>query len=273
MHNPLIIITLFLSIISVLVFPDIGLAEYPDGYYEVQRVIDGNTFELTDGKNVRLIGIHAPEAGEICSTQATQQLSSLIVGETVYLEKDVSETDIDGKLLRYVYVNGVFVNFDLVYDGYAYAVSDFPDILYASQLADAEEDAVNNERGCLWAIIWINGDGDSKWIIGSCFIATAAYGSQMEPHVKILRDFRDQFLLGNTAGKIFLRLYYTYSPPMADFIKKHDRLRAMVRIILLPVVGVSWVALKLGPTSTMAITLLFVSGFIGLVWFRQKYKN
>lgn len=274
MHNPLIIITLFLSIISSLVFPDIGLAEYPDGYYEVQRVINGNTFELTDGKDVRLIGIDAPEAGETCSTQATQQLSSLIAGETVYLEKDVSETDIDGRLLRHVYVNGVFVNLELVYYGYAYAVSYPPDIAYASQLADAEENAISHDRGCLWAIIWLNGDGDSnKWIIGSCFIATAAYGSQMEPHVKILRDFRDRFLLGNTAGKIFFRLYYTYSPPMADFIKKHDRLKAMVRIILLPVVGVSWVALKLGPTSTMAIMLLFVSGFIGLVWFRQKYKN
>ncbi|MBW2090426.1 MAG: thermonuclease family protein, partial [Deltaproteobacteria bacterium] len=44
--------------------------------------------------------------------------SSLISGETVYLEKDVSETDIDGRLLRYVYVNGVFVNLELVSCGY-----------------------------------------------------------------------------------------------------------------------------------------------------------
>jgi len=95
----------------------------------------------------------------------------------------------------------------------------------------------------------------------------------MAPHVEILRKFRDRFLLSNTAGKIFVRLYYTYSPPMADFIAKNDRLRAMVRISLLPVVGVSWIALKIGPVATAALMLIFISCFIGLVWFRRKYKQ
>jgi hypothetical protein len=39
---------------------------------------------------------------------------------------------------------------------------------------------------------------------GGCFIATAAYGSLVEPHVKILRDFRDRFLKTNIAGKSFV---------------------------------------------------------------------
>ncbi len=55
----------------------------------------------------------------------------------------------------------------------------------------------------------------------------------MEPHVRILRDFRD-FLLGNTVSDSFIRLYYTYSPVIANFIAEH--LRAMVRIGLLPAV-------------------------------------
>jgi hypothetical protein len=42
----------------------------------------------------------------------------------------------------------------------------------------------------------------------------------MAPHVKILRDFRDRFLFGNTVGDSFVRLYYTYSPPLADIIEK-----------------------------------------------------
>ena len=108
---------------------------------------------------------------------------------------------------------------------------------------------------------------------GGCFIATAAYGSLMEPHVKILRDFRDRFLIGNTIGKRFVCLYYTYSPPIADFIAKHDSLRAMVRISLFPVVGVSWIALKIGPVLTVALMVILISCFIGLIWYRRRYKE
>ena len=105
---------------------------------------------------------------------------------------------------------------------------------------------------------------------GGCFIATAAYGSLMAPHVKILRDFRDRILLQNSIGKGFVGLYYTYSPPIADFIAKHDSMRAFVRISLLPVVGMSWVVLKVGPLSTLAMVLFFSIGMVGLVRIRRK---
>ena len=107
---------------------------------------------------------------------------------------------------------------------------------------------------------------------GGCFIATAAYGSLMEPHVKILREFRDRFMLHNLVGKGFVRLYYAYSPPVADFIKKHDGLRLTVRISLLPVVGVSWVAIKLGIFPTVVLMLLFSIGLIGLLRFSIDKK-
>jgi len=84
-------------------------------------------------------------------------------------------------------------------------------------------------------------------------------------------DFTILVEYSNTLGKDFVRLYYAHSPPMADFIAKHDSLRAVVRVSLLPVVGVSWIVLKIGPVSTMALILLLVSGFIGFVRFRQKY--
>jgi len=109
---------------------------------------------------------------------------------------------------------------------------------------------------------------------GGCFIATAAYGSLVEPHVKVLRDFRDRFLITNFAGKSFVNLYYKYSPPIADFIAKHDNLRMMVRMTLFPLVGISWVSLKLGilPT-TISLMLLFGIGFIGLIKVRRKYSH
>jgi len=105
------------------------------------------------------------------------------------------------------------------------------------------------------------------------FATTAAHGSLMAPHVKILRDFRDRFLLESSIGKAFVNFYYKYSPPIADFIAKHDNLRAMVRVSLLSVVGVSWVALKIGPVSTMALMLFFTFGLICLVRVRKKFKK
>jgi LmbE family N-acetylglucosaminyl deacetylase len=109
---------------------------------------------------------------------------------------------------------------------------------------------------------------------GGCFIATAAYGSLVEPHVKILGDFRDRFLMTNILGKSFVNFYYKYSPPAADFIVRHHSLRAVVRMSLLPLVGASWVALRFGPTVTMAFILFFGAGLIAFLYFaRKKIKN
>jgi len=69
-----------------------------------------------------------------------------------------------------------------------------------------------------------------------CFIATAAYGSPMEPHVKMLREFRDRFLLTNSVGQAFVKLYYMTSPPIADYISEHESLRTATRWSLTPVI-------------------------------------
>jgi hypothetical protein len=112
-------------------------------------------------------------------------------------------------------------------------------------------------------------DGGSS----GCFIATAAYGSKSEPHVKLLRNFRDKCLLNNVFGKAFIRAYYAYSPPIADFISKHGTLRTIVQISLLPVVGMSWVALKLGLFFTTVLMLFFSIGMIGLIGAIRRKKN
>jgi hypothetical protein len=105
---------------------------------------------------------------------------------------------------------------------------------------------------------------------GGCFIATAAYGSPMEGHVKILRDFRDRFLLTNFAGKAFVDMYYRYSPPVADFIADHETLRASARLCLLPIVGAGWITLHLGLLPIMIILFLSVMGFSAGIILRRR---
>lgn len=102
---------------------------------------------------------------------------------------------------------------------------------------------------------------------GGCFIATAAFGSKLEGHVQILREFRDAHLMTHRIGLGFVEAYYTYSPPLADFIAQHDTLRRLVRSLLIPIVGMSWVTLQLGFTTTLTLLLLFCACLIGLPYF------
>jgi YVTN family beta-propeller protein len=71
---------------------------------------------------------------------------------------------------------------------------------------------------------------------GSCFIATAVYGSYDDIHVRVLRTFRDRYLLPNAGGAAIVAVYYKYSPPIAAFIREHHSLRAPTRWLLTPVV-------------------------------------
>jgi len=71
---------------------------------------------------------------------------------------------------------------------------------------------------------------------GSCAIATAAFGSNLDPHVNVLRDFRDKYLLTNFVGKVFVNFYYRHSPPIANFIAKHETLKTAVGWALTPLV-------------------------------------
>lgn len=69
-----------------------------------------------------------------------------------------------------------------------------------------------------------------------CFIATAAYGSYFDPNVKILRDFRDDYLMHSEVGRAFVDIYYTISPSIAMMIVDDEFTKSIIRILLMPIV-------------------------------------
>ena len=133
----------------------------PAGMVEAQvvNVVDGDTIDvIIQGREFRLryIGVDTPESvhptigEEPYGKEAAQRNRELVMGRTVYLEKDVSETDQYGRLLRYVYLpDGRMLNEVLVREGYAQVATFPPDVRYQDRFLDAQRQAREEGAG-LW---------------------------------------------------------------------------------------------------------------------------
>ncbi len=120
---------------------------------QVVKITDGDTIHvLMQGQDypVRYIGMDTPEMGSSEGETAQQQNAALVSGKTVRLEKDVSEMDRYGRLLRYVWVGDVMVNAELVRLGYARAKAYPPDTRYQTLLETQQQGAEAAHRG-MWA--------------------------------------------------------------------------------------------------------------------------
>ena len=119
----------------------------------VTEVIDGDTIIIDTGHTVRYIGIDTPElhpVPEAYGREARLENRQLVEGKEVTLERDVSETDRYGRLLRYVYVDETFVNGELVRLGLAEAKAYPPDTRHQDMLEQMESEARQAGRG-MWA--------------------------------------------------------------------------------------------------------------------------
>lgn len=71
---------------------------------------------------------------------------------------------------------------------------------------------------------------------GGCFIATAAWGTALDPHVVELRAFRDEWLSSNAPGRVLIAAYERLSPPLAAWIAEREAARTATRWALTPLV-------------------------------------
>ena len=149
-----IILSLFVSIVlrksSVSYIP---LSE--ENMVKVIQVIDGDTIKIKGGEMVRYIGIDAPEtvdprkSVECFGKEGFRRNKELVEGKIVRLEKDVVDRDKYHRLLRYVWIDDMLVNAELVKQGFAYAYSFPPDIKYHYLFTKAQQEAMQGKRG-LW---------------------------------------------------------------------------------------------------------------------------
>ncbi len=122
----------------------------------VTRVIDGDTIEIEGGEKVRYIGMDTPEtvdprkSVQCFGEEAHRRNAQFVEGKMVRLEKDATNLDKYGRLLRYVYLDDQFINLLLVQEGFAHAYTYPPNVKYADQFVKAEHSARAQKRG-LWS--------------------------------------------------------------------------------------------------------------------------
>ncbi|PFA62902.1 nuclease [Bacillus sp. AFS015802] len=131
----------------------------------ISRVVDGDTVELKDGRKVRLIGVNTPESTtrtEEYGKEASNYTTKKLEGKTVWLQKDVSETDRYNRSLRLIWleipkddmdegeIRSKMFNADLVLNGYAEPSTYNPDVKYSDYFVKFAREAREKETG-LWA--------------------------------------------------------------------------------------------------------------------------
>lgn len=136
--------------------PDTGeqVVDIKEGTREVarvERVIDGDTFVITGGQSVRILGIDADEKDSLCYEVAKERLEDAVGNQSVELEVGPKNIDVYGRLLRYVFVGEENISMTLVREGLVVAEAPYEGGKYDQEIADIENYAKLNKIGCKWA--------------------------------------------------------------------------------------------------------------------------
>lgn len=156
-----ILLTLIQSHFGFVSVPEtnISTASFSTSTAIVTHIVDGDTIDVQIGTStksvrVRYIGINTPEphgkdnsTAQCGSYEATAANRVLVDGKTVTLVTDRDPYDPYDRLLAYVYVDGVFVNEELVVQGYATTLSIKPNTRYRSLFEQSRNEAKTKRLG------------------------------------------------------------------------------------------------------------------------------
>jgi micrococcal nuclease len=125
------------------------------GMAKVVAVLDGDTIVISGGERVRYLGLNTPETHhpdklpEYCGQEAFEANRRLVAGKTVRLEFDERRRDQYGRLLAYVYVGNLFVNAELIRQGYAQVSTYRENQRHHDEFIRLQKSAIDARRG-LW---------------------------------------------------------------------------------------------------------------------------
>jgi len=142
------VVIIFFSILVIAFLVSNYIENYKN--YIVSEIVDGDTFKTIDGKVIRLTGINAPEVGKKYYQEAKDKLKELIYRKKIRLERDVKSGDVYGRLLRYVYVDDLFVNSEMIRLGLAKFEEIEPNKKYSKLFLDLENKA-RKARRFIWS--------------------------------------------------------------------------------------------------------------------------
>jgi endonuclease YncB( thermonuclease family) len=171
----------------------------------VQQVLDGDTCRLSDNREVRYLGIDAPETGDPHAEAATQANNRLVGGKNVRLEIGKPEKDRDGRLLAYVFVDKTLVNEELVRQGFAWVRRPL-DAKHRDMLLKAQEEARRAGRG-----IW-NGSSNNFLVVAAVH-AKPAGGKANLADEYVVTENRGKEAVDMTGWSILDETHHRYLVP------------------------------------------------------------
>jgi len=150
-----------LFIIIIIIFIQASEGEFVEDDNEIKKptintvthIVDGDTFDIASGERIRMIGIDTPERGEFFYKEASVRLGELIDGKEVVLINDISKTDRYGRLLKHVYYGDVWINKQMIDEGFAKLVTFPPDVSHVEVFEQSQQEARKAGVG-----MWVNRD-------------------------------------------------------------------------------------------------------------------